>query len=187
MVEHLFTSKTRVEILKLFLLDNNIEFHLREIARRIDAEPNAVKRELDNLKSVGVIKSKKDLQRNLFSLADFPQYKPLRDIFWLDYMICGDIISENILQNIQKLIITKNYLLNVKSLNKDAPNEIDIVLIGHVDINALEEFMQKMERKYERTLNYTIMGIDEWNMKLIRREIQIMGWLISDHIELNIN
>lgn len=59
MLDNLLTSKTRIEILKLFLLDNDVELHLREIARRIEAEPNAVKRELENLQSVGVLKSKK--------------------------------------------------------------------------------------------------------------------------------
>lgn len=67
----------------------------------------------------------------------------MRNLFWIDYMICGDVISENALKNLQKLIITKNYLYNAKQLNKNSENEIDIAFVGEIEINILEEFMQK--------------------------------------------
>ena len=54
MLENLFGSRARTNLLKLFLL-NQQEFFVREIARKTGEKLNSVRRELENLEKLGLI------------------------------------------------------------------------------------------------------------------------------------
>src|SRR3989338_3166582 len=55
MLEQLFGSKTRVRLLRLFLHRQKECFFVREMTRRIGAQINAVRNELENLVALGLI------------------------------------------------------------------------------------------------------------------------------------
>ncbi len=59
MLEALIPSKTRVKLLTLFLLNPEQEYYVREIARMTEENTNAVRRELANLESFGLIAGQK--------------------------------------------------------------------------------------------------------------------------------
>ena len=54
MLEKLFTSKKRVKLIQ-FLLFEQEESHLRGISKKLKIPVSSVKREIDNLKSIGII------------------------------------------------------------------------------------------------------------------------------------
>ncbi|MDD1669162.1 MAG: winged helix-turn-helix domain-containing protein [Methanomicrobiales archaeon] len=58
-LERLFTSRTRVELLQLFLLHPEREVHVREICRITGLNINAVRRELANLEELGLLRSRR--------------------------------------------------------------------------------------------------------------------------------
>ncbi len=55
MLSHLLGSKARVKILKLFLLNTEEKYYIREIARKLDLQVNSVRRELENLEKFGLL------------------------------------------------------------------------------------------------------------------------------------
>ena len=55
MLEKLFGSKSRVKILKLFLLHPNQSFYIRQLARDLKLQLNSVRRELENLEKFGLL------------------------------------------------------------------------------------------------------------------------------------
>jgi DNA-binding transcriptional ArsR family regulator len=59
MLERLFTSRTRVKLLELFLLHPEREVHVREICRITGLNINAVRRELANLEELGLLRSRR--------------------------------------------------------------------------------------------------------------------------------
>jgi len=59
MPERLFTSRTRVKLLELFLLHPEREVHVREICRITGLNINAVRRELANLEGLGLLRSRR--------------------------------------------------------------------------------------------------------------------------------
>lgn len=63
----LFTSETRIRLLKFFLGSNKM-FHLREISRRIKVSPIYTSKELMNLEKIGLIKKEKLANLNLYSI-----------------------------------------------------------------------------------------------------------------------
>lgn len=57
MLEHFFGSKTRVKLLQLFFREPEKNFYLRELARLIDTQLNAIRREVTNLERLGLIQA----------------------------------------------------------------------------------------------------------------------------------
>ena len=56
MLKNLFVSEVRLKILELLLLNPSEEnLHVRAIVRKVDAEINAVRRELNNLTKIGLL------------------------------------------------------------------------------------------------------------------------------------
>lgn len=55
--EHLFGSKTRVKLLSLFYNNPERPFYVREITRKVNEQINSVRRELQNLLNIGIVKS----------------------------------------------------------------------------------------------------------------------------------
>lgn len=81
-IDALFGSKTRVKLLHLFF--NNIErsFFVREITRIVDEQINSVRRELANMKEIGIISSS-EKSNKLYYLVNkkFAYYKQFNEIF----------------------------------------------------------------------------------------------------------
>jgi predicted transcriptional regulator len=82
MLEHLFTSRTRVQLLELFLLRPEREIHVREICRRTGLNINAVRRELANLEGLGLLTSRRAGNARFYTVnIAFPVYQELVGIF----------------------------------------------------------------------------------------------------------
>lgn len=67
MLSKLLASKVRAEILSLLMCNPDERFYVREIATMLGKNPSGVKRELDNLEEVGVLKSEKVANLKYFS------------------------------------------------------------------------------------------------------------------------
>ena len=81
-IDALFGSKTRVKLLHLFF--NNIErsFFVREITRIVDEQINSVRRELANMKEIGIISPSEKSNKLYYSVnKKFAYYKQFNEIF----------------------------------------------------------------------------------------------------------
>lgn len=81
MLERLFTSRTRVKLLELFLLHPEREVHVREICRITGLNINAVRRELANLEELGLLMSRRVGNGRFYTVSiAFPIYQELVNI-----------------------------------------------------------------------------------------------------------
>ena len=82
MLERLFTSRTRVRLLELFLLRPEKEVHVRELCRITGQNINAVRRELANLEDLGLLQSRRAGNARFYTVnIAFPAYRELTAIF----------------------------------------------------------------------------------------------------------
>ena len=69
-ISKIFGSKCRAKILERFFLENSSWrwklFHMRWLSRDIDEQINSVKRELDSLSELWILKSKTELKKKYF-------------------------------------------------------------------------------------------------------------------------
>jgi len=159
LLKQLFTSQTRVKLLTIFLLNDNEEFFIRELTRRLDEQINSVRRELDNLKRIGLLKSRMKNRRKFYVVNKaFPLLTELKSII----VKCTDQ-NEELTQAILKMGDIDFLLLSGHFIQKDS--EIDLFAVGSIDPDELEVFLEKQVQSH-RPLRFTILKREDFVYRL---------------------
>jgi predicted nucleotidyltransferase/predicted transcriptional regulator len=159
MLEALIPSKTRVKLLTLFLLNPESEYYIREIVRKTDENYNAVRRELANLESFGLItRQKKGNQQYYMVNRDFFLYDELQKVVLKTEGVVK-IIKEDLasFSAIECMFIYGSFAQGTAGHKSD----IDLFIVGDVDENTLIPLVHKSELVIHREINYTLMHSDE--------------------------
>ncbi len=142
MLKRLFTSKVRIKLLKLFLTNPDKEFFIRELTRKLDEQINSVRRELDNLKKVGLLTSKSKNRKKYYQVdTSFMFYNELRSM-----MLKAMNTNEDLVKSIQKLGKIELLILSGVFLNKEA--EADLLLVGDVNKDHLAGIALEVEHAF---------------------------------------
>jgi hypothetical protein len=172
MLKHLFTSNTRVKLLTLFLRNPDSEYFIRELTRKLDEQINSVRRELDNLKKMGLLKTKTKNRKKYYIVnKNFIVFAELRSII-LKAISDEDNIAKK-LTNLGELDVI---VLSGMFIDKETP--IDLLLVGDIDRKRLEDyFTHELETK--RPVRFSIMGREEF---LYRRKCKdrFLGEIFDD-------
>ncbi len=155
MLKQLFTSNTRVKLLSLFLLNPDEEYFIRELTRKLDEQINSVRRELDNLKKLGLLKSKEQNRKKYFIVnKNFAIFNELRSIF---VKALSD--HEHVSRKIMKFGEIDVMVLSGLFVNKEA--QLDLLLVGQVDREKLEEFFNN-ELETKRPVRYSVLTKEDY-------------------------
>ncbi len=180
MIDQLFSSKTRVKLLKLFLKNPNRPFYVREITRKIYEQINSVRRELANLLDVGIIRSEKVNNKLYYEVNQKSKhYEPLRDLFGVgtsskttkkssesakksakEASDDNDLSSQiQSLGNIQMALLTGSF-------TRDNSAGVDLLIVGDVSQSRVNKFIDKLEKDEGREIMYTILRPSEYEYRL---------------------
>ncbi len=78
----LFSSQTRVKLLSVFLLHPEEEYFIRQLTRLLDEQINSIRRELENLRRIGLVKARHRNRKKFYKTdTDFIFYPELRTMF----------------------------------------------------------------------------------------------------------
>jgi len=95
MLQELFSSQARVDILGLFLLNPGNRFYMREAATRSGQPIRAVQRELARLEFAGLLSHTIDGNRKYYQVnKDCPIFPELKAIFLKTFAL-GDALRQN--------------------------------------------------------------------------------------------
>jgi predicted nucleotidyltransferase len=159
MLEAIISSKTRVKLLTLFLLSPEREYYVREIVRMTEENMNAVRRELANLESFGLISGMKKGNQQYYAVnRDFFLYEDLQKIL-LKTEGVARVIREK-LANLEKIDCMFIYG-SFASAKTKAKSDIDLFIVSDVDENQLIPLVHESERALNREINYTLMQRDD--------------------------
>ncbi|HLC19734.1 MAG TPA: nucleotidyltransferase domain-containing protein [Candidatus Nanoarchaeia archaeon] len=153
MLKKLFTSKNRVKILQYFFQHES--GRIRAISKQCLISPSAVKREADNLISLGILlKDKNGLTvNNACSFID-----DLKNIFIKTDLIVIPIINE--LKKLKKI----SFALIFGSFARgsfSAESDVDILIIGDSHSKEVYHRMDNIEKKIKRSVNPILMQLSE--------------------------
>jgi len=160
MIEELIASSTRAKILTLFFANPGNKFYVREIARKTNKNLNSVRRELEKLEGIGLLKSERVANLRYYSLNKrIPIYEELKIIF-LKTEGLGDVIRENLNQlgKVDNAFIYGSFAKGEERLKSD----IDLMIIGEVDQEKLALLIRELEDKLYREINYTVFTKEEF-------------------------
>lgn len=164
MLEHLFGSKTRVRLLRLLFRNPGKEYFVRELARMMDSQINAVRRELEILLSAGIIKEieKKDTKSTQAG-ASLRKYYGLNteSIVFAELQallskaqLMGEQKFVRELQgkagNIKLLVLTGRFTHDDR-----APS--DMLLVGDIKERSVEQQIVAYEKEFGFPIRFTIM------------------------------
>lgn len=163
MLEGLFSSKVRVQLLVLFLTKPDEEFYIRELARETGEHPYAVQRELRHLERLGFLIVRSRGRRKYYSLVrTFPLYPELKSMV-LKTAGLGDLLREA-LQNLGS--IERAFIYgSVAAGTEDASSDIDLMLVGEVDLLALAPVITGLEERLGRSINYVVYSPEEFRQR----------------------
>ena len=181
-VQYLFVSKVRIKVIRLFFLHPDVPYHIRGVVREISEEINAVRRELLRLEQIKLLKSERKGNRLYFTLLDsFPFYNELLSIVYKTFGLGGEILRcQKELGELKFALLTRTYTKGIKTGMQD----IDLVIIGKVNIPALTGAVQRAERQTGREINYTVLKESEFILRKKRRDAFVTNILQGSKVML---
>jgi DNA-binding transcriptional ArsR family regulator len=179
-LEKIFGSRTRVKIITLFTAGVKRPYYVREIARNVNERLNAVRRELEILRKIGMLSTHDSKRRKYYALIpDFMLLDELSSIM----QKAGPGIEDTLFKNIERLGDIKYVALSgYFTAFVDAPT--DVLIVGDVDEARLEGFMKRIEQQLDHELSYTPMTTNEFKYRMNFNDIFLRSIFQKPYKEL---
>ena len=170
----LITSKVRARILMRLFMNPGQNAYLRELAKEFEVSPSQVKEELDNLSQAGLLSKEKEGRQINYSANTghslFPELSSMvKKAMGMD-RILDSIIRR--LGNLKRAFVIDDY-----AEGKDS-GLIDLVLIGEIDRDNLEDLVAKTERYIQRKIRTLVMSESDFHNSegIFRGRPMLMLW-----------
>ena len=157
--------------MQLFLKQPDEKYFVRELTRKIDAQLNSVRRELNNLVELGVVevtssdnKEEKTDRKKYYQVnKHFTLFDELRALFTKASILIQQDLVKSVIegQPVQALILSGSFVGTTES-------ETDMLIVGSPEPKSLQERIVAFETALGREINYTVMATDEY---LYRKDI----------------
>ncbi|MBI4433815.1 hypothetical protein HY632_03510, partial [Candidatus Uhrbacteria bacterium] len=164
MLEHLFGSRTRVKMLRVFLGNPGSSYYVRELARKVGAQIHAVRRELENLERLHIIRGTDQPETNTPALrAQLRKYYTLEENFFLVNELRALVLKSQFLleeeftRRVRQLGEIRYFVL-LGSFVGAADSAVDVFIVGRLNRNRLAELMADFERELGNPLNYAVIS-----------------------------
>jgi hypothetical protein len=152
MLEQLFSSRTRIKLLSIFLANPSKDFFVRELTRITDEQINSIRRELDNLKRIGLLKSKSSKNKKFFIVNEnFPIFEELKSIF---SKLSGP--SEEITNSLLKFGDIDLISISGKLIECNDSN-IELLIVGNIDKELVEKYLKSLENTKKHEIRFTVL------------------------------
>jgi len=163
MLARLFSSQTRVALLRLFFTHPEERYYVRQIARLLHRDISGIKRELDNLEKAALLTSDKVGNLRYYTVSKTAAiYSELKSIVAKTVGVQA-AISEAL------AALTGLRQAWLYSTNAHAPGEgagaISLLIVGGVDLTELNEAITRLEEHLGREINYTVFDEGEFQRR----------------------
>ncbi len=172
-LSRLLSSRTRAEVFTLLFGLNPDELHIREISRRAQLSEASVRQELRNLKSMGLVRSRRDGNRLYYSaMQEHPLYADIQRIV-LKTSGLVDVLREALVgPGIDAAFIFGSIASGMETGHSD----VDLMVLGDLAMRDLSGRLSGVSEKVGREINPHVMTADEY---FRRRKV-------NDHFAVNV-
>jgi predicted nucleotidyltransferase len=182
MLEALFSSRVRVRLLTIFLLNPEMSFHASALAQTVGAQYSAVWKELSNLERAGLLLSESSAHTKAYRVNPRCPILPELRAIVLKTVGAGDAIRQAFadLGTIDAAFIYGSFAAG----DLDRQSDIDVMIIGKVNLTRLASVIARLEKDLGRAVNYIAYTPEEWAEKRRAREPFVTNVLASPKIML---
>lgn len=151
MLDSLITSKTRIKLLLKFFANPSMSAYLRSLAEEFGESTNSVRVELNRLTEANLLTARDEGRTKIYQAnPKHPLFNEVQSMVrkYMGIDQLSGLIFEKIaaLGNVEKAYLVGDYAQGIDT------GTIDIVIIGHVDANALQELIEKAGSLLQRTI-----------------------------------
>ena len=134
-LKSLFSSQTRVKLLSTFLLHPDQEYFIRELTRLLSEQINSIRRELENLKNIGLVKSRSRNRKKYFRVdPTFELFTDLRNMFGKAVQGESVFLSElKRLPGIRLLVLAGTFI--------GEEDRVDLLIVGDISKESVEKLL----------------------------------------------
>lgn len=164
MLEGLFSSRVRSRLLTVLFLSAENGMNAHELSQRIAENYSAVWRELARLEKLGILSSEKVGNSKVFRVDPLcPIASELRSLV-LKTEGFGDRIRASLagLSTIRAAFLYGSFA----SGEVDIRSDIDLMVIGELNLAAFSGCITQLETELHRPINYTLITHSEWLEKV---------------------
>ncbi len=168
MLEGLFSSRVRSRLLTTFFLSTETGMNAHALSLQIGESYGAVWKELNRLEGLGILQSEKTGRVKVFSINPrCPIVPELRGMVMKTEGF-GEKIRANLadIGKIQAAFIYGSFA----SGENDAKSDIDLMIIGELDLAEFSTRVAQMEHDLHRPINYSIYSAKEWQAKIAQQD-----------------
>lgn len=189
LLEHLFGSKTRVRLLRVLFRTPERSFFVRELARLLEVQINAIRREIETLAIAGLLqevdgkpenssKAGATLRKYYRVNVECPIYPELQALLAKEQLTGeGDFARE-----VEARVGNLDFLLVTGRFTRDTAVQTDILLVGAVKERVLEKLVAEYEKKLGFQIRYTIMSRQEFQDRRYVMDKFIFSLFEANHV-----
>ena len=181
MLPKLFTSKTRVKLLTLFIMNPGREMYVREIARTTKENINSIRRELTNLEGIGLLKSERRGNLKYYVVnKKMPIYNELASI-----ILKTEGVAKELRDSLSEIGVEVAFIYgSFANMKAGVDSDIDVFIIGEVDEDELIIKIGAIEKELSREINYVLFTVKEFKEREKNKDPFIVNVLRESKIRL---
>jgi len=164
MLNILTASEARSKLLTLFVLNPDTDYYLKGLVRHLNENNNSVRRELNRLEAVGFLSARRAGNVKYYRLnRSCPIYPEIKGLVLKTSGIASVLQAH--LDEIGQ--IDQAFLYGSFATGKEhALSDIDLLIVGQVDLTRLRQRLREAERELGREINETVYSHDEFAQRL---------------------
>ena len=163
MIEKIFGSRIRAKILGWLFTHPEESFFVRQIATILREDPTNLSREMSKLENLGILTSKKIGNTKHFQANPHCAFfRELKGLVLKTAGVAGQIkVALERLTGVQFAFIYGSYAKGEEKAHSD----VDLMIIGDVDLNQLDPLASSLEKRLGREVNYLLFSQVEFQAK----------------------
>jgi DNA-binding transcriptional ArsR family regulator len=179
-LEKIFGSRTRVKVIALFATGVKRPYYVREIARHVGERLNAVRRELDILRKIGMLETYDDKRRKYYVVN--PNFALLTELASI-MQKAGPGIEDVLFKQVEKLGDVR-YACASGFFSGATDSPTDLLIVGNLDEERLSIFIKRIEKQLQREITYTPMTESEYRYRRNFNDMFLRQIFMHPHKEL---
>ena len=160
MLSTLITSKVRVALITLFAMHPDERYYQSQIIRELGLSSSLVQAELKKLERIGFVRSSRESNTRYFVVnREFPLYSELKSIIYKTVGL-ADALREGLasISGVEVALVFGSVASDLEDLRSD----VDLLLVGDVDLGAVHDAVDHIEADVRREINPIVFSRDEW-------------------------
>ena len=180
MLKAIFSSNTRIKLLTTFLLNPEEEFFIRELTRKLDEQINSIRRELDNLKKIGLLKSRVRNRKKYYHIN--PNFIILNEL--KNIILKAANTDDQLVRKITRMGTVELLVLNGIFINKES--SVDLLIVGDIDRVQLQKYLSTAT-KTKQDIRFTIISKKDFLYRLECKDKFVYDMIIDKNSIIAIN